>query len=231
MEPTPVVVCRSCGYEESVGSWISLEIQPNADPQAAARARRAYEQAQQERYRALLAEVKFPIYAAEGLSASIAGHGGPSSGVGHVLRVTKISVAQPAKAHEPEPRLIIETALNDGFEDSAHAHARRELESWLHEEMPPPRVERSEASRAIAWHSVDRERRKLVARALVGERSLLLDGQPESFGFLEVGERWVAVRQLSAWTITVSGHKIKPESLSLKPIERPLEKRVGNHGG
>ena len=199
-------------------------------PEAAARARRAYEQAQQERHRTLLAEVKFPIYATEGLSASIAGHGGPSSGVGEVHRVTQISVSQPAGARGPEPRLIVATALNDGFEDSERALARRELEGWLHEEMPPPSVERSEAGRAIAWNSVARERRKLVARALVGERSLLLDGRPESFAFLEVGERWVAVRQLAAWTITVSANEIKPESLSLKPVERPVEELLGNRG-
>jgi hypothetical protein len=230
MEPTPIVVCRSCGYEESVGSWITFERRPDADPEAAARARRAYEEAQHERHRALLAEVKFPIYAAEGLSASIAGHGGPSTGTGDAQRVTQISVTQPAKAHGPVPRLIIETALNDRFADSERALARRELEGWLLDAMPPPSVERSEAGRAIAWHSVDRERRKLVARALAGERSLLLDGRPESFGFLEVGERWVAVRQFPAWTITVSANEIKPESLSLKPIERPVERLLGNHG-
>ena len=96
--------------------------------------------------------------------------------------------------------------------------------------MPPPSVERSEAGRAIAWHSVDRERRKLVARALGRERSLLLDGRPESFGFLEVGERWVAVHQFPAWTITVSANEIEPESLSLKPIEHPLEELLDNLG-
>jgi hypothetical protein len=229
MEPTPIVVCRSCGYEESVGSWMTFERRPDADPEAAARARRAYEQAQRERHRALLAEVKFPIYAAEGLSASIAGHGGPSTGTGDAHRVTQIRVVQPAKAHGPVPRIIIETALNDRFAGSEQALARRELEGWLVDAMPPPNVERSEAGRAIAWHSVDRERRMLVARALPRERSLLLDDRPESFGFLEVGQRWVAVRKLAALTISVSANEIKPDSLGLKPLERPVEELLGNH--
>jgi hypothetical protein len=228
MEPTPLVVCRSCGYEESAGSWITFERRPDADSEGAARARRAFEQAQQERHRALLAEVEFPIYAAEGFSASIAGHGGPSSRMGGIHRVTQISVAQPAKAHGPEPRLIIETAVNDEFEDSEQALARRELEGWLHEEMPPPAVERSEAGRAIAWHSVDRERRKLVARAKVSKRSLLLDGQPEPFVFVEAGERWVAVHRLPALTITMSANKIDPDALSLRPIDRPVKKLLVN---
>jgi hypothetical protein len=230
MEPTPLVVCRSCGYEESVGSWVIAERRPDADPEAAARARRAFEQAQQERHRALLTEVEFPIYAAEGFSAGIAGHGGPSSGTGNVHRVTQISVAQPTKAHGPEPRLIIETAVNDEFQDSEQALARRELEGWLHEEMPPPAVERSEAGRAIAWHSVDRERRKLAAHAQVSERSLVLDGRPTSFAFLAVGERWVAVHRLPALTITVSASKIDPDALSIRPIDRPVEELLGNHG-
>jgi hypothetical protein len=137
--------------------------------------------------------------------------------------VEQISVAQPANAVGQEPRLIVETAVNDEVQDSEQALARRELEGWLHEEMPPPRVERSEAGRTIAWHTADRERRKLVARAQVGERSLLLDGQPSSFAFLEVGERWVAVHRLPKLTITVSANRFDPSTVSLKPIERPVE--------
>ena len=230
MEPTPIVVCGSCGYEESVGAWHTFESQSDADPEAVARARRAHEQAQQQRHRALLAEVKFPIYAAEGLSASIASHGGHSSGMGVVHRVTHIGVAQPARAHGQEPRLIIETDLDNAPEASAYELARRQLESWLYAELPPPIVDRSEAGRAVAWHTVDRERRKLAARAHVGERSILLNGRLTPFTFLEVGERWVAVHQIQGSTITVSANQIDPDALRLKPIDHPVEELLGNQG-
>jgi hypothetical protein len=229
MEPSPAVVCRSCGHEERAGAWITIEHQPDVDPEAIARARRAYEQAQHDHYKALLAELDFPIYAAAGFSATIAGYGGPTSGLdGPVIRVNSISVAQTGNALPQEARLVIETALNNGFERSERALARRELEGWLHAEMPPPRVVRSEAGRTIAWHTVDRERRKLAARAQVRTRSLLVDGQQESFTVLEVGARSVAVHQLSGLTITVSAYRIDPGTLRLRPIERPVEELLGD---
>jgi hypothetical protein len=120
--------------------------------------------------------------------------------------------------------------VHDARHASAYELARAQLEIWLHDELPPPSVDRSEAGRAVAWHTVDRERRKLVAGAHLGECSLLLDGRPTPFTFLQVGERWVAALHMSGSTITVSADRIDPGVLSLRPLDRPVEQLLGEPG-
>ena len=211
-EPTPIVVCRACGHEESVGAWFAMKSQGEMDPEELERMRRTAEDTRRRRRRAVLAEVGFPIYAAEGLSTSITGHGGGSSGPGTPIRVEEVTITQPAEAIGEQPRLRVETAEGNKGGISEYAFARRWLELSLLEEIRPPKqeirppkVQRSQAARALAWRSVDRDRRKLAARAERRERPLLLDGGPQSFAFLSLGERRVAVHKSAGLTVTRSG--------------------------
>jgi len=221
MEPTPMVLCRTCGHEESVGAWapmtpITFQRDGSGDQGAAERAIRTRVRARRARNRELLAEVGFPIYAAEGYPAMLAGHAGGSSEGDPRVRIEQVTVAQGAST-PGGAALRVETALNGDCKLSERARATNELASRLRIETPPWR-ERSEASRALALHAALRERRRLARRAQEHEQLLRVEGRPQPFTFLRTGERWVAVRRMQQVTITVSGNGVDPDSVALRPL-------------
>lgn len=81
-EPTPAVVCRSCGHEERIGSIQRVYRNDDQDPAEVARRVEAAAQAMRSEDPEQLATVGFPIYAAEGWTATLAGLGGSSPGIG-----------------------------------------------------------------------------------------------------------------------------------------------------
>lgn len=225
MESTPIVVCRTCGHEERMGRRIVFRPRPpgcsggtSSTPPLDAPPR--------DLQRSLLREVQFPIYGADGFSASIAGHSRRSSVHGDRDAVTSIRVAQPTKATPRGRRLEITTELASDDSSSDHAVARAALNEWLRSMLPPPNIQRSEAGRTIAWRAVDRERRKLATKAEARLQSLMLSDQPAPFTLLVIGERWIAVGGSGGLRITVSATSLDPNALSLRPINKELEKHL-----
>jgi hypothetical protein len=225
VESIPLVVCRTCGHEERMGRRIAFRPRsaafpgdPSGTPPLAGSPR--------SRQRSLLREVQFPIYGADGFSATIAGHRRHSSVHGDRDPITDIRVAQPANATPHGRRLEITTALAIEGSSSDQIVARAALYEWLRSMLPPPNIQRSEAGRTIAWRAVDRERRKLAAQAEARSQSLMLNEQPATFTLLVVGERWIAVGRSRGLRITVSATSLDPNDLSLRPINKMLEKHL-----
>jgi hypothetical protein len=62
-------------------------------------------------------------------------------------------------------------AQNDRHGDSEYAHARAELDHWLHSKGSDVPTDRSDAGLTVAWRQHDRERRRLAATATRGKSS------------------------------------------------------------
>jgi hypothetical protein len=215
-EPTPFVVCRSCGHEESIGSMMRFESSDDEDPAEVERRVQAMQELLRREDRDTLEQVDFPIYAAEGWPASLSGSGRRDGGV------DQIRVSQGARTDEPGPSLQIENALNGEFHVPSEYARAPELDRWLYDGSSVP-VQRSDAGITVAWRALDRERRKLVANATRRDCPIILDGQPQRFTLLESGAWWVAVRRALELTITMSGKEVEPTTLRLRPIADPLD--------
>ena len=210
--PTPIVVCHSCGHEESMGLGSSIvrgsgRSTAMVQPKVGADEERLY------RRRALLAEIHFHVYAADGWPVALANSGRSAECV-NSLTVAHFDTADPSRAV-----MEIETDVDPQQTSSEYALARRALERALYADMMPPRVDRSHAGRMVARRTVDRERRKLAAKATPAERLVQFDGDLETFTFLESGARWVAVHRQHGATITVTAIAVDATTLNLKPIE------------
>ncbi len=83
-EPTPFVVCRSCGHEESIGSMMRFESSDDEDPAEVERRVQAMQEQLRREDRDTLGQVDFPIYAAEGWLASLSGSGRRDGGVDQI---------------------------------------------------------------------------------------------------------------------------------------------------
>jgi hypothetical protein len=231
-EPAPFVVCRRCGHEETIGSFIRLEDPDDQDPAEVARRVRATEQAMRRQNRAQLATVDFPVYAADGWPATLAGLGGPSSGLGCAIdEVERVTVAQAGPAYEPGPALEITTSVSSGHSSNEFVLARRAFEHWLYAELPPPAIERSDAGLTVAWRTQDRRRRQLIASATRTECALPIDGRPQTFTLLTAGRRWVALRHATAHTITIAANEIDPGTISLRPVSNPRHELIADPPG
>lgn len=221
-EPTPFVVCRRCGHEETIGSMIRIEDQHDQDPAEVERRVQAARQETQRQNREQLMTVDFPIYAAEGWAATLAGLGGSSRGLDRGMdRVEQVTIAQAGPADKPGPALQITTSLNNRRPGTEYALARRELERWLHAEPSALPTERSDAGLTVAWRTQDRRRRQMAAGANRTERPLAIDGRSQTFTLVTARRRWVAVRRGTAETITVAASEIDPGTISLRPVRNP----------
>lgn len=217
MEPTPFVACRGCGHEESIGAIQRLTRPDNENPEQVARRIEASRLSLRRRQREQLATVDFPIYAAEGWPATMAGSGGSPE------RTTRVTIAHGSAGDKRSPELHVETAQNERYHESEYTLARGELERWLHSEPPNLPTDRSDAGLTIAWRASDRERRQRAAIATRDQAPIRVNGKPELFTILKTGQRWVAVRQRSAETITLSANDVDPTTINLTPLVSPID--------
>jgi hypothetical protein len=217
MEPTPIVVCRTCGHEESIGAITHFTRSEDEDSDELARRIEVARLRMREQQREQLASVDFPIYAADGWAATMAGSGGSNG------RTTRVRVAHSGPADQPGRALQIETAENKRYRPSEYALARAELERWLHTDSSNLPTNRSDAGLTIAWRASDRERRQRAAIATRDQAPIRVDGKPELFTILKSGQRWVAVRQRSAETLTLSANDVDPTTINLTPLVNPID--------
>jgi hypothetical protein len=89
-------------------------------------------------------------------------------------------------------------------------------------------TERSDAGLTVAWCTQDRRRRQVVAGATRTQRSLQLNGQPQTFTVLAAGRRWAAVRHEGGETITIAGNEIDPGAVSLRPVGNPADELLAD---
>jgi hypothetical protein len=230
LQPTPFVVCRICGHEESNGGFVVMAVAPVAavedehpeelarrvrEQEEAARSARKYMEAHRRQMREALSQLDFPIYAAEGEPARLLGSGS-SSGSG----VSSVIVGQEASNAESGPMVRVETASRGEWPENETALARRALEHLLAGEAGAW-PHRSEAGMAIWLHTRERECRRRVALATVGERQFLVEGRPEQFAFSTVTDRWAAVRCTERILITITASGVTPDSVTLRQIRDP----------
>jgi hypothetical protein len=220
-EPTPIVVCRTCGYEESIGSVIRFESPDAEDPAEVAERIRAWDASQRAEQIDMLAQVSFPIYAVVGWPAKLTGHGGSTQGLGGPLtRVKRVTISHRRGAPDAAPQLHVQTAIVEHRRGSQRTLAREALQRSLHDssDKSPPH---SDAAFALSISGGDRERRKLAALAEVTERLIQIDGSPQRFTYIETADRWAAVTHANALTITITGHGIAADQLTLMPVADP----------
>jgi len=226
-EPTPIVVCRTCGHEESIGSVMRFEPPDDEDPVEVAERIRAWEASHRAEQLDMLGRVSFPLYAVAGWPAKLGGHGGSSAGLGGpVTHVKRVSVSHGPDEPGAVPDLEIETAITEREHPSESALACEALQRWLYDswdDSPP----QSDAGIVLRMRSSDRERRKLAVLSQVTERLIQIDGSPQPFRYVEASGRWAAVRRTDVLTITITGRAVDLDELTLMPVVDPPRGLLG----
>jgi hypothetical protein len=221
LEPCRIVVCRRCGHEEGAGSAIFRYVLPEDEDEAAKAARIARHRAEARVQKwhsdtMTLRGVSFPIYAAEGWPARIAGSGSSQD------ELTELTVGHhTANIDDPftASKLTVTTSIRDGHRGALH-QARRALEQWIHDDHGRPDPEElSDAATTLWFAAIRRERRAAALGATQTEQLITIDGTPEPFLRLSTPiDRWVAVRRHHDLTVTVAGHATDPTTITLEPI-------------
>lgn len=214
-EPTPFVVCRSCGHEHSIGMWSTyapIGEEPGAEDLA--RMIRRAEAEQRRRAREALGDLRFPLYAVRGWSGRIGGWGS-SNGL-----IDSVTVEHGARAGEAGTWVHVETEHEPHAYESERARVRSTLLGALHED-PGDWPERSHAALAILLHVRERELLRVAAGAIAERRTLLLDGRPVSFQTLTAGRLWSAVRRHGELVISVSARELDASALELTAVADP----------
>ena len=228
--PSPIVVCRCCGQQETEGAISRFSVPVDEDEQAAAervarwkaehRVQRWYE------HKIVLMAVTFPIYAAQGWPAQISG----STSEGDDLTGLTIAHTDDPDADllDERPRLQITTSIETPRRGELML-AREQLQSWVAEEVDQPHTaELSDAAITLSFRALDRRRRAAAANAELSEVSIQVDGAHVPFTTLtSPGGRWVAVHRHGGLTITVAGHDVGATELDLEPIGDPAGTLLG----
>jgi hypothetical protein len=171
---------------------------------------------------AALEAAKFPVYAAKGRATSAHGFHGVT---GEILVAHD---ALEADDHEDDGGLLdltVSTVPSGG----PRTHSPREaLRSML--DVDTPDEGRSIAARLVAFAAAERAMRSQVARAEPVERSLVIDGRPETFAFLVVGNAWVATRRHGSVDILVAAAGLDQADVELEPLADPTNAAAGTVG-
>jgi hypothetical protein len=208
MSPSPIVVCRRCGHEERVGTWIRAEADEDEDPEEIAHRVRAFERRIHEQKLQAIESVTFPVFAPKGYGAELRGWGGVA-GVSHV----ELSSTDPAG----RACLTIETRLDRERFRSTEALARRAFEHVLHDEIDDW-PHRSEPGMAIWMSAQEREREGRTALALRSKRRIHVSGAPVEFSVVSEGRRWGAAARLDELNITISVRGLKVGDVELVEV-------------
>ncbi|MGH8302641.1 MAG: hypothetical protein ACRET5_14350, partial [Steroidobacteraceae bacterium] len=222
-QPSPLVVCRVCGHQETTGGIFQLRRDDNDEDEATRLARLARVRAEQmvQRWYAdklTLLGLSFAVYAAEGWPARISGSGShgddlTSLRIAHVQPLPdsvvivrpRIEITTSVDPREPEPLTI----ARDTFGSRIAAGNREEaVTDGL-----------SEAALTL-WFRAQRRRRAAASfAAAVSKTEISIDGRREPF--LTVGSldaQWVAVRRHHGATVTIVAREIDPAALELEPL-------------
>ena len=151
-----------------------------------------------------LAVIDFPVYAVPGHVVSV----GPQ---------TKYDMfAQheyPAAGEDVDPHLSVITApLSAPLLDAPCD----DLTTLI--ELSGDWQDRSLGGQLIAYVEDHRAARRLATEAEAVVRELVIDGRPEPFELIAVGEAWVATREHGETRVIVSARHVDPDELTLEPI-------------
>lgn len=216
-EPQPFLVCRACGHEVEMGTFLRLEAAEGLDPDEVERRRQAFEERRRREAREALANASFPIYAAVGWSVEVSGWGGGM----RPEDIHSIRLSHGEWREESGPELHVETELEERAFESDLTLAREALESSLFKTTGSwPNL--SEAALTSWLDTQKREHRRLAAEAEPQSRPIDVDDRPQEFVVLEAGPRWVAVARRHAAVITLSATDVAPETVQLQTVRDPL---------
>ncbi len=213
------VLCERCGHVAGHaydGSGGTIMIQEGGGGDEVARSAfdaREYLRRQKE----ALAAVPFPVYAVPGRAASAAGRYG---GTGEV-RVAH----DPPVEDDRDSRLSVATGVRG---EARLQEPRDALVSLLEEDFDDR--DRSLSGALVGLTHRERSARRRVARAEPVARALVIDGQPEPFEFVGIGDAWVATRDHGDVQVMVSARAIDPADVALEPLVDPANAQAGTLG-
>ncbi len=231
-QPSPLVVCRVCGHQETAGGIFQYRREDSDEDEATRAARLARVRAEQmvQRWYAdkmTLLGLSFAVYAAEGWPARISGSGSHGDDVASltiaharplpdsvVIARPRLEITTSVDPHEPEPLTI----ARDTFGSRIASGGREEaVTDGL-----------SKAALTL-WFRAHRRRRAAASfAAAVSETEITIEGRREPFltvGSLEA--QWVAVRRHHGATVTVVAREIDPAALELEPLSDPAGRLLG----
>lgn len=225
-EPTPFVVCRVCGHEETIGVVYIGDDEEHADVDEIEVQRRLREHEREHRaeQRQTLAQAGFPIYAPDGLEVSMNGWGGPPSGVN---RVTLTHTDESGR------QLSIETRSGEAVYGSARELALEELEDHLHGmggdwEWPTG----SRGAITVGLEARDRKdrahRRRLMNDARVAQGEMSIDGRAQTVTFAQTAGCWAAVLRRDDLVVIATSTGIAPEDVRLIALVDPAAELFQN---
>jgi hypothetical protein len=223
-EPTPFLVCRVCGHEESGDVWYGprVEAEEKADPEELARSTREARAELRRGQREALERVEFPIYAIEGWPTRLLGWGGNPR-----LTVQSVVVDQGTPYGQPGPRLWVRTEAKD---EDWRARSDRELLYEALEELLGAEdgawPQRSDAAMTLWSRGRERERRQRVARADIVPRHLSIDDKPEKVLVAETQGKWAAIWRGAGLLVVVAADGVGLEAVALKALSDPYESLV-----
>ena len=213
--PTPFVICRACHHEHSVGAFYAGLVADEPDVQELARMSREAEERRLAAQTAF-ADLPFAVFVADGRSGRIGGWGSCDD----VL--TSVEVEHGAAADDAGPWLRVATEREGHRYESDAALARSALRAVLQELHLAARPERSSAGLAIWLDAVEREARRSAARAVLEERTLLVDGVPMVVATVGCGRHCSAAGRRDEVLLLITAHDIELEQVELVSVTDPL---------
>jgi hypothetical protein len=200
--------CVACGHEEGMGGWFSFGADvEDADPEELARWQAEWEEQQRGEHQRLLASVRFPLYAPEGMAVELGGWSGSDG-------------RPPSEVTLFHEGLTVASAPGHGEWRSLEQQAARELTHLMGdplEEWP----ERSDAGRTLWLRAREREQARAAAKAEHGSRDLLVDGIAVPFAVAHAGDRWVAAGMVGKVQLTVTARDVPIEAVRLRALADP----------
>jgi hypothetical protein len=216
-EPLPVV-CRICGYEEVMGSVISLQPRDETDDPAVVQARiRKSHEAQRLAHEMTLRATPFSIYAAQGLPGHLCWSGTSND------QVTKVVIALEADEHLSDGDLRVETAVAE-LGASDQTLAIEALTARLRDGLAGPRPA-SDAAFVLRLRAHRRADRQVASPATTTQRVIDVDGNPIQFTYIEAGH-WAAVARTGPLIITLTATRLNADTVSLHTVPDPIKSLI-----
>jgi hypothetical protein len=215
MEPSPIAVCHTCGYEVEIGVWFAVEDGDDEPPEQRLAREAAFEQEMRVRKAQALQSIDFPVLSPQGGEPVLDGWGGWGT-------TSKTTVRIGAKPGCAGSRVVVETEKGFDDLDLLEELALQSFEDLLSEEdgVWPTR---SDAGMAIWMRTRKHAHERRAADA--PKRQLQLDCQDEAVPFQSVGDEklWAAAGRCRDLQIRISSRGVPPDDISLVEIDDLLE--------
>jgi hypothetical protein len=225
--PSRVVCCRVCGWELAEGLFFAFpgkttgqtvdEERARADRVAEMRAVRV------ERERAIVHELRFPVFAVTGRPARHAGNGS-TDGVPDHVRVAHYADERAISDHKAAPLITVATVRSDRQHGDDPCFLLRELIPWIAQtDKGSGLPASSRAETTLIGLIQQRECRARALAAMKSEFSITIDAVPCRFQSLTtIDGSWVASGNHGELTITICAHDLDPSEVALETLRDPV---------